>query len=288
MRLARRGCERRVILDAITRRHPKHGYNSLVYGETVKERGFAAAGRYAERTVDKAIRIVEQGWVLDPTEARARIAELWVIADAEPWPLELAGARKALEAALEIGDERGRISLGLDLRTHAMRAGQSRTAIGRHRRTLHDLGWMRRNPHDRVGLTARFRLAAPAGPLNDLVEGQLDGPARRSFVAHDAWRPAALGDAGWYVQHAIAAHAPLPAGADLVVERLHGHGLGRELHAAELARRLDIAAHRLGTAGDGDRQRAQFEQERAEHAQSLNGPRSRGMQTAASIDEGGA
>jgi hypothetical protein len=201
IRLVRQGNDEARIVAALSRRHRKYGYHSIVFGQLVAERGAEAAKRYAERTAAKALRIAENNpRVMDSQEARVRLMDIISVVDMPPWPDELVGARRALEAALLVAWERGRVAnLKLDLRTHAMRAGQSFAAIRKHRRTLDDLGWMKRNRRDRHRRTSRFAFYNPSTCNRPSGSFYVQDAV---FLGHDAYRPGGLGDRGWY-EHLI-------------------------------------------------------------------------------------
>jgi hypothetical protein len=272
LRLVRMGADRRKVIEAISHKHAKHGYHSLIYFEHLKSRGTAAAERYAEKTADRAIAIAKEApRVTNPYEARERLSELYAYVDAEPWPVNLAGARRALEAAYVIGYERGRVAeMKLDLRTHALAAGQSFKAIRVHRKQLHELGWLRRHSGDRGRGISRLSFHLPPRAHRRPLGGHpmCPPPLTDPVLAHDAWRPGAFGDAGWLVQAQIMNRAPLPARGtwDDVIGLLQEHGLGIPLASEDLIRALDLAALTFGTFNSGYRDWETFAAERARRA----------------------
>ena len=197
LRLRRQGYDEAAIVAFLVKHHPRYGYHSRIYQQTLERRGSVAARRYATETARQALKIASiQPRVFTPDEARERLQAIWVHLDAQPWPLELAGARRALEAAFSIAFERGRVAnMMLDTRTHAMRAGQSLDAVTKNRRKLHELGWLVRNTYDRGNLTSRFSFHCPPNIEETFLESSY---VRDDVVlAHDAFRPHALGDQGW-------------------------------------------------------------------------------------------
>jgi hypothetical protein len=263
----RLGADRRQVVKAISRKHPRHGYHSLIYAEHVKTRGTAAADRYAERTADKAFRLAKEApRVTNDYEARERLMELYAAVDAEPWPPNLAGARRALEAAYVIAWERGRVAeMKLDERTHAMRAGQSHGAVKYHRKQLHDMGWLRRHARDRGRGISRLTFHSPNIHRKTFQGHPMDVPL---LLAHDAWRPAALGDEGWYFQRVIVFRpSAVEHPWDDVATMLQEHGLGIPLPEEELIRRLDLIALDFGTFNTGYLEAQQFLADRARRAE---------------------
>jgi hypothetical protein len=234
LRLVRDGYAEGEIVRALAKKHPKYGYHSVIYAELIQARGSEPAMRYAERTVRKAIAIAkEEPRVWSPNEARGRLQDIWAQVDVEPWPLNLAGPRRALEAAFWIGFERGWVAnMNLDIRTHALRAGQSRWAVQRHRVVLHELGWLKRNPHDRGTKTSRFSFFSQAHHIKTFGERP---PMVRADVIlnHDAFRASAYGDLGWYLTHLEASRrcvrgAPYKDYAESILEHLDVHALKNE------------------------------------------------------------
>jgi hypothetical protein len=242
LRLARAGNDRIAIVNALKRRHPRHGHNSAFYAQMKDERGLVAANRYAERTADKALATVKEApAVTDPHEARVRLLQLHALVDVERWPPELAGARRALEAAYVVAFERGRIAgMKLDLRTWAMRAGQSFDAIQHHRDQLNALGWMRLDPHASRRLS-QFTFYAPASASTHRKSFQGDSMCPAVLLAHDAWRPKGQGNYGWYTWW------------------LENRGASVE----NALRELDLIALHAGTINSGYRQGMRFFGERA-------------------------
>ena len=84
-------------------------------------------------------------------------------------------------------------------------AGRVRTER-RNRDTLVRLGWLRRNPDDRNGRTGRYTLCRPAHIQHTTPENVGDASVR-TWLAHDAFRPDALGDDSWYLLASLRGHA---------------------------------------------------------------------------------
>jgi hypothetical protein len=255
LRLVRDGYAESQIVRAIARKHPKYGYHSVIYAELMQARGSEAAMRYAERTVRKAFAIAkDEPRVWSPSEARERLQEIWAQVDVEPWPLRLAGPRRALEAAFWIGFDRGRVAnMGLDLRTHALRAGQSSRAIQRHRDVLHDLGWLKRNPRDRGTRTSRFSFFAPVPHRKTFGErppmGQTD-----VVLNHDAFRASAYGDQSWYLTH-------------LEISRIADAGASYKDYVENILEHLDLKVLRTGDFNVGYHDWKGFTAERFKRSQ---------------------
>jgi hypothetical protein len=91
------------------------------------------------------------------------------------------------------------------------------------------------------------------------------------ILAHDGWRPAALGDAGWYFQRVIASRPnAVEHPWDDVAGTLQEYGLGIPLPVEELIRRLDLAALDFGTFNTGYLEAQQFAADRARRAEAKN------------------
>ncbi len=230
LRLVCLGNDEQTIVRTLSKRHAKHGYHSLQYERILVERGSQAAHHYAERTARKAAAIAkDEPRVWTPYEATERLAAIYAQVDREPWPLELASARRALEAAFSIAFERGRVAnMKLDLRTHAMRAGHSLCAVRLSRIKLDELGWLKRNPHDKG--TSNIAVFVPP-PQANIEETFLRASyvQERVLLAHDAFRCAALGDRGW---HRFSYFARQPEIADEVLEYLDLIALRHGTHNA--------------------------------------------------------
>jgi hypothetical protein len=141
----------------------------------------------------------------DPNEANIKIAEIRRAADSLPW-LVYAGprTRRTLEGAFVVAERIRGLAFGLALREWAELTGQEWGIIRRERDRLLDLGWLHRNPCDRPGRTARLSIRRPRhiqytphipslGGISECAAGAA------AVLRHDAWRPEALGEKGWYV-----------------------------------------------------------------------------------------
>ena len=98
------GTDEGTIVRALSTKHRRYGHHSVVYAEELQRRGLDAARGYATRTAREAEEIArKEPRVVTPDEARERLLAIRGQVDVEPWPLELAGARRALEAAFVVG-----------------------------------------------------------------------------------------------------------------------------------------------------------------------------------------
>jgi len=201
-RLANRGYTVEQIADELSgKRSGKRQRGSVKYRRIFETKGIDAADRYARRTAEKAVSwILAHPKILDRNEAVLRVLEIEATADALPWGV-YGGAdlRRNLQAAFVVARRVGGVRFGLSLREHAGIAGQDLSQTRANRNALHDLGWLRRNSRDRPGRTSRFGLRTPSH-IQPTGEGGLNvqGAGGR-YLSHDAFRPDALGDAGWYV-----------------------------------------------------------------------------------------
>jgi hypothetical protein len=283
VRLANRGYDTTMIFRALAAKPSgKRDPGSLKYQRILDERGRDAADEYARCTAEKALGFVKANPpIKDRASALVGIAEVAEAAEALPWAVYAGpGARQALEAAFVVAEGVGGLSFGLSLRQWAEVAGQPMRATRTHRDLLTELEWFQRNPGDRLGRTARYRLRLPRH-IHSQERSECAGLGERAWLAHDAFRPEALGDMGWYVLSRLSIFR---ATADLrIVSVQTGLGLEelRELVdvferenltyreddfvrcADDLVPRLDAVATRYHTAGRGeeDRELHRFERE---------------------------
>jgi hypothetical protein len=190
-----------------------------------------------------------------------------------------------LEAAFLIAAELGSLNFSFALRHWSEVAGQGFEVIRANRDLLRDLGWLHRNPNDRLGRTARYRLRVPPtvkrGNTSHIHSHpgryECGNPEDRAWLAHDAWRPGALGDLGWYVLWTVrrpmhASELSIRTGlseellADLVPS-LESVGLivttgDLVARATDILSALDQVAAGAGTQGQADADRSRHQEER--------------------------
>lgn len=289
VRLANRAFSAEQIFRALSakpsgRREP----GSLKYQRLLDGRGRDRADAYAWTTAEKAIAFVQANpAITDRPSALVKLLELEAVAGALPWAVYGgASARRALEAAFVVAERVGGLSFGLSVREHAELTGHDFERIRVDRRVLTDLGWLRRDPSDRLGRTSRFSLRR--GFHIHSHQGDLNVGTDREWLAHDGFRDRALGDLGWLVLSLLAApvstHAlALRTGLDQtaledVCSKLERAGLMRIVdddlihRANDVVSALDHAARDLGTigAGDADRERHRVDREAFRARQDVN------------------
>lgn len=281
LRLGNRGFSVDQIVRAISakpsgRREP----GSLKYQRLLDERGRDAADRYAVTTAERALRfIAENPAIRDATGAVVRLLELEGAADALPWGLYGgAGPRRALEAMFTIAEDLRTLRFGLALRQWCEIAGQPLDVIPTHRNTLLSLGWITRNPDDRAGRTSRFSLRLPLHIHLHTGGMNVGLGADREWLAHDSFRPEALGDEGWLILRIAATSCSvreiaIRAGFSIEATEDHmAHLASRQLVAVDdeggvvrttpLVPALDAAAAYFGTKDRLDDDRAKHRRER--------------------------
>jgi hypothetical protein len=252
---------------------------SLKYQRLLDTKGRDAADAYARRTAEKAIAFVASNpKIIDRTDALVRLTEIKALADALPWGLYAGpGPRRALEAAFSVAEKIGGLSFGFSLREWSDTCGQDTRTTRTHRDLLTRLGWLDRNPDDRLGRTARFRLRTPTH-IHSNGRYECAGSGGFAWLAHDAFRPEGLGDLGWYVLSLTESRRPLhelsirsgvdPAELEDVVGILSHADLvviddrAQVSRVADLIPPLDEIARRRGTDGRGDADRAEHQRER--------------------------
>lgn len=279
VRLANRSYDADMIFRALAakpsgRRDP----GSLKYQRLLDTKGRDIADSYAKQTADKALAFVASSpRIVDRTDALVRLTEIKALADAMPWGLYAGpGARRALEATFSVAEKIGGLSFGLSLREWSETCGQDLRATRTHRDLLVRLGWLLRNPDDRLGRTARFRLRTPSH-IHSHGRYECADSGGRAWLAHDAFRPEGLGDLGWYVLSLTESRRPvrelsLRAGVDAAeLEDLLGlmtHADlvavddGHVVRVADPIAYLDAIAMRRGTSGRAEADRALHERER--------------------------
>jgi hypothetical protein len=275
VRLANRGYDATGIFNALSakpsgRREP----GSVKYQRLLDSRGRDAADAYARGTALKAVEFVRANPALkDRPSSFVRIVEIESLAGALPWgQYGGPGVRRALEAVFVVAERVGGVSFGLALREWGELCGTDERMIRAHRHALCDLEWLRRNPGDRPGLTARFSLR-PGKHIHSNGRSECAPAGDREWLDHDAFRPDGLGDVGWYVLSVLTQPYALDAlairtGLDpddlqVVVGRLDRADLvhvsdGEPIvRAANLKASLDAVAAAMGCAGslDADKER---------------------------------
>ena len=249
LRLARMGNSETRIARALSTKHPRYGYHSVVYADWWIDE-IEAARRYATRTATKAIATVgEEPRVGSPEGARQRLSAIWAQVDLDPWPLGASWRSQGPRSSAPRRLGRGHVAnFNLDLRTHAMRAGQSFPDP--------------KAPHS----TPRTRLdeARPEGPRQPNlaipspsswhISKTFQGPhmcrderPRAGTSAHhprsrcmEIERPRRQGLR--MVLHLQRSGAALPDGSSGILAALDAAGLNAALDDTELLRRLDLFA----------------------------------------------
>jgi hypothetical protein len=164
-RLRNRGYDVDMIFRALTQKPSgRRDPGSVKYQRILETKGRDSADAYARKTAEKAIKFVaDNPKIIDRTDALVRLTEIKALADAMPWGLYAGpGARRTLEGAFAVAEKVGGLLFGLSLREWAETCGQDLRTTRTHRDLLVRLGWLLRNPDDRLGRTARFRLRTPS------------------------------------------------------------------------------------------------------------------------------
>lgn len=288
VRLANRGFTSEQIYRALAAKPSgKREPGSLKYQRLLDVRGRDPADAYARRTAERAVAFVEANPAIkDRPSALVALLELEAVAGALPWAVYGGpGVRRALEAAFVVAERVGGLAFGLSVREHAELAGHDFERTRAERRALTDLGWLRRDPNDRLGRTARFTLRRPSHIHSH--QGDLNVGTDREWLADDAFRTSALGDEAWLVLsiaaapisvHALALRSGFAVEAlqetNALLERLEllhvDDGVVRR--ASDLSSALDAAAERFGTAGaaKADRERHRHDREAFRARQDVN------------------
>lgn len=259
---------------------------SIKYQRLLDTKGLDAAEAYAWRTARKALDFVRVNpKILDPAEGTLAVLAIGSLAGALPWGLYGgSGPRRALEAAFVIGERVGSVCFGLALRQWAEISGQTLESVRKNRDVLLSLGWLSKLASDTRHATDRFRLRRPSH-IRSRGRFECGNPADRGWLAHDAFRPGALGDDGWYVMTLLATAASAreltiasgmdPDDLEALLAKLERLDLidtdegGILRRADDLPQRLDLAAATLGSAGSADRDRERHAAERAAYRSRL-------------------
>jgi hypothetical protein len=281
--LANQGRPHEVILRALTAKPSgKRDPGSLKYQRILETKGKATADAYAERTVQAAAKFVKANPpIRDRNAALVRLGEIQNAAESLPWCVYAGpGVRRSLEATFVVAERVGSIKFGLALREWAQVSGQDFETVRANRNPLVSLGWLVRNEGDRPGRTSRFTLRKPSHIQLTPGDMNVEDIGSRAWLTHDAFRPQAFGDIGWYLLAKIARApilnvelaaatgisrqawsdylAPLERAGLVLVSDQGGVGLPR----GDLIPLLDAAAVHFGTAGAADRDNARIARER--------------------------
>jgi hypothetical protein len=279
-RLANRGYDQTGIRNALAAKPSgRRAPGSIKYQRLLETRGLEAADAYAIRTAANAVSwIAANPAIKDRPAGLVSIIEIESLAGALPWLLYGgAGARHALEGVFVVAERIGSLSFGLALREWSELVGEHERLIRGHRDTLIDLWWLRRNRADRNGRTARFSLR-PGRHIHSHGRSECAPAADRGWLAHDAFRPEALGDVGWYVlsvltQPRTVDDVSVRTGLDVedvwvLIRRLHVAELvditdnDVVVRAGNLIPQLNIVADAAGTLGTLAADRERHDQDR--------------------------
>jgi hypothetical protein len=283
-RLANRGYDVELIFRALAAKPSgKRDPGSLKYQRLLDTKGRDAADRYAQRTAGKAAEFVKRNPAIrDRPSAVVHLLELQTSVNALPWAIYGGpGARRSLEACFVIAEKAGGPKFSLSLRQWAETAGQGFEAVRGHSRALSALGWVARNPNDRLGRTGRYRLRTPSHIHSHQGGVNVGASATRVWLHHDAFRPGALGDEAWYLLYTLAS-LDCATLADLSrstgfhegaledqvgrlshYELVYTNRVGSLTCPDDLLPALDQVAGELGVAGLGDVDRQRHQADRA-------------------------
>lgn len=280
VRLANRSYDTDMIFRALAQKPSgRRDPGSLKYQRILDTKGRDAADAYALQTANKAIAFVAANPpILDKASALVAITEIEGVAAALPWGVYAGpGARRALEAAFVVAERVNGISFGLSLREWAELCGQDFRTTRTHRDLLLGLGWLRRNPDDRLGRTARYSLRLPPH-IHSHLRSECAGSSGRAWLAHDAFRERALGGLPWYLLSLVEPSAitlrelSIRSGVDEeelddVIAIMEHAGLvnlvdGHVVPVPDPLPRLDDFARRHGTTGWGEADKEKHRRDR--------------------------
>jgi len=237
-------------------------------------------------------------------EVPHRVVKYRCYADARPWPGR-SGARdrRALEAAYLTALMARSTTFGLAARTWGERAGMDKESANRASKSLETTHRaIRRATKGAPNIAARYRVRSAKRTSATVEQPPLGGPTvalrdilfvgvhlldptgtDRILLAHDAFRPAALGDAGWLITRSLSSHqaiSPLELSKRTGVSAKRTDELLTTLGRYGAATRdgqsytrafdpllfdaLDRIAMDAGTLGDLERDRAKHQRQRAE------------------------
>jgi hypothetical protein len=261
---------------------------SVKYVRLVNEKGLDTANAYARLTAEKAVTWVKENpRVSDRASGLVRLGELQALADGLPWAL-YGGvrARRLLEGAYVTAERLDSLRFGLALRQWSEQTGVEFDAVRKGRKMLTDLGWLQRNPRDRNGRTSRFLLSRPRHiqplPATFTSHGMRcecgDSGDAKCWLPHDAFRPRALSDAGWYALASMSVEGvtlrELELQTGIVGDELVGLVVSMDRFGVvefdgsvvrrgpDLVAGLDAIAAHHGTEGMLAAERAQYDEER--------------------------
>jgi hypothetical protein len=193
-----------------------------------RKRGLRHADKLAWGIVDRAVERVKMHppelWRFEVPDRLRRYRNR---ADARPWPGRTGCAdRRALEAAYLTGFLARSTTFHLAARTWGLRAGMPAVSVNRAAKRLQRQGLIRIERKGTVRIGALYRVRNPRTvtrglpprevPLCQLVDITRVGVSlldelgyERRLLAHDAFRPDALGDSGWMVARWLSDDVPL-------------------------------------------------------------------------------
>ena len=280
LRLANRGYSadqiRRALLDHHVVRHlqERAGF----------ERVDAFARQTAERAVDQVRKVPSVDW---PAQVVVRVAERRLAADSVPWPGRTGPTdRRVLEGAFLTASICKSVTFNMAVRTWGMRVGLPWSIVATSvKRLRHDRSALELVSRGGSARTSKYRIRSMVGTRTGSSLTQLFGDlpplSEWGWLAHDAFRSAALGDPGWMVTRWLRDDDPRKA-SDLAaatgIERHRAYAvLGRLQHHeiatkaadgwvripdSELVAALDLVAVMAGTAGSLEADRRRYEQQR--------------------------
>lgn len=259
-----------------------------------EQAGINRADRFARRTAERAVQLVTESPAdRSPVQIVARVAEIRESADSVPWPGRTGSTdRRVLEGAYLTASICRSTTFNCSIRTWAARCGIGRQACTDAVKRLRDRGAVELVVRGGDQRAAKYRLARmsrtrtspsviPSVRVGDIGPDHLPAPEEHIWLAHDAFRREALGDAGWQITRWLHPADPVRAWELAQVtgmERRRVYAVLGKLAVAEIAlkdpsgwrrvasgqlpRDLDAVAIAAGTAGSLEADRAQYEAER--------------------------
>lgn len=281
-------------------RHQIHGAlmrHDLIL-DVQRHRGRRHADKLAWGLVDRAVQRVQMHppelWRFEVPD---RLRRYRTRADDRLWPGRTGCAdRRALEAAYLTGFLARSTTFHLAARTWGLRAGMPAVSVNRAAKRLQRQGLLRLERKGTVRIGALYRVKSPRTvtrglpprevPLCQLVDITRVGYSlldelgyERRLLAHDAFRPGALGDSGWMVARWLSDDVPLDvdrlsASTGIATDRVAGILRALALRDGVTAdhtraleptffEALDQIARDTGTFGTLDRDRETYAAERA-------------------------
>lgn len=284
LRLANRGYDRHMIAEALL----KNDDDTLKLQRQV---GAGSARRFAEVTAERAI---ERARSHPRDDWRSgvviKIAEMREVADDRPWPGRTGPTdRRVLEGAFVTALLCRSTLFNCSIRTWASRVGLPSRTVGDAIRRLPNVELVKRGSRDH---SAQYRLTAPMSrsrtvslprevPSVWVPDIPHAGFSDGYWLAHDAFRSSALGDAGWMLLRRLSPEIALRASEIAMVtgiERRRAYAVLGTLQRSGLATKvadgwlrpedpdvpplLDAVAIRSGTVGSLEADRRRFEADR--------------------------